>query len=116
MAFEVWQHGFSSAGLALQFGSKSLNRLFKAAIAHYGYNMISFLLLHEITPVSHSMWGSFKRLFIICAAVVYFGTPVSVWNMLASLIACIGVSVYSVTPQSKPAATVKKPDADNEKV
>lgn len=82
--------------------------------------MLSFLLLHEISPVSHSVWGSFKRLFIIYYSVWYFGNYYTVWNMLASLVAVIGVILYSFSgtkpaPAPAPASaalTVKKKGID----
>ena len=63
------------------------------------YNVFSFLLLKEISPVSHSVWGSFKRLFIIYFAVVYFRNEVTLLNAMGSLIAVVGVIIYSSLPE-----------------
>lgn len=80
--------------------SEAFKFLMYAAISHYLYNMFSFLLLKEIGAVSHSVWNSFKRLFIIYFAVLYFKNSVSIWNALASILAVVGVIMYSTLKET----------------
>jgi membrane-bound metal-dependent hydrolase YbcI (DUF457 family) len=105
--YETSANGFAKVASAVALGSSSLWMLVQASVSHYLYNMLSFLLLHEITPVSHSVWGSFKRLFIIYFSVWYFGNAYSIWNTFASLVAVVGVTIYSF---SGVAARPKKKD------
>lgn len=85
---------------SLAISSEAFKFLMYAAFSHYLYNMFSFLLLKEIGAVSHSVWNSFKRLFIIYFAVLYFKNTVSIWNALASILAVVGVIMYSTLKET----------------
>jgi solute carrier family 35 protein E1 len=85
---------------SLDVSSLAFKYLMWAAFSHYLYNMFSFLLLKEIGAVSHSVWNSFKRLFIIYFAVLYFKNHVSIWNALASILAVVGVIMYSTLKET----------------
>lgn len=116
MIYETATSGFAMVAQSLQIGSESLWILIQASVSHYLYNMLSFLLLNEITPVSHSVWGSFKRLFIIYFSVWYFGNAYSIWNTLASLVAVVGVTIYSFSGTSKPKAKKEPPVSGSDEV
>jgi drug/metabolite transporter (DMT)-like permease len=85
---------------SFDLSSQAFTYLLWASVSHYLYNMFSFLLLKELGAVSHSVWNSFKRLFIIYFAVLYFKNHVSIWNALASLLAVFGVIMYSTLKET----------------
>jgi len=67
----------------------------KATISHYLYNVFSYVLLGMMSPLSHSVSGSVKRLFIIYTSIIYFKNPVTFLNTMASAVAIGGVLLYS---------------------
>lgn len=107
MVYETATSGFGEITAALSVSGDSFRILLEASISHYLYNMLSFLLLNEISPVSHSVWGSFKRLFIIYFSVWYFGNVYTLWNTIASMVAVVGVTIYSFSGSKSPAKNKK---------
>lgn len=103
LAVMPWQEFVGS----FEMSSVAFLYLVYASVSHYLYNMFSFLLLKEIGAVSHSVWNSFKRLVIIYFAVLYFKNPVSIWNSLASILAVVGVIMYSSLKETTVKAKVE---------
>lgn len=40
---------------------------------HFGQNILAFILLGMISPVTYSIASLIKRVFVICMAIVWFG-------------------------------------------
>ena len=97
---ELWMMPAKDFAGSFDVSSDAFKYLLWAALSHYLYNMFSFLLLKEIGAVSHSVWNSFKRLFIIYFAVLYFKNHVSFWNAMASILAVVGVIMYSTLKET----------------
>ncbi|CAN6326837.1 unnamed protein product [Urochloa humidicola] len=79
----------------------------KAALAgtcfHF-YQQVSYSLLARISPVTHSVTNSLKRLVVIVSSVLFFRTPISPINALGTGVALAGVFLYSQLKKAKPKA------------
>jgi len=77
----------------------------KAALAgtcfHF-YQQVSYSLLARVSPVTHSVTNSLKRMVVIGSSVLFFRTPLSPINALGTGIALAGVSLYSQFKKAKP--------------
>ncbi|XP_049848606.1 uncharacterized protein LOC126315395 [Schistocerca gregaria] len=96
---ELFAQPFSYFIGALDVSSEAFVYLLLSSVSHYLYNMFSFLLLNEISAVSHSVWNSFKRLVIIYFMVLYFKINISIINAIASFMAVLGVVLYSLSKE-----------------
>ncbi|KAL6897896.1 hypothetical protein ACP4OV_006855 [Aristida adscensionis] len=79
----------------------------KAALAgtcfHF-YQQVSYSLLARVSPVTHSVANSLKRVVVIASSVLFFRTPISPINALGTGLALTGVFLYSQVKQAKPKA------------
>jgi len=73
---------------------QNFSSLIKGIASHFLYNLFSFILLGMMSPLSHSVSGSVKRLFIIYSTILYFRNPVTLLNALASAVAVGGILLY----------------------
>eukprot|EP01095_Lingulamoeba_sp_RSL-Kostka_P017751 TRINITY_DN9430_c0_g2_i1.p1 TRINITY_DN9430_c0_g2~~TRINITY_DN9430_c0_g2_i1.p1 ORF type:complete len:394 (+),score=58.23 TRINITY_DN9430_c0_g2_i1:118-1299(+) len=71
--------------------------LIKASCCHFIYNLVSFLILSNVSPVSHAVTNGMRRIFIIFIAVIVFKNPISYINLFGTVVACIGVLCYSIS-------------------
>ncbi len=62
----------------------------------YVYNEASFLALDRLSPVSHSVANTLKRVLIIVATCVVFKTPISTLGMVGSGIAVLVSFLFSL--------------------
>jgi solute carrier family 35 protein E1 len=67
-----------------------------SGITFYLYNEASFLALSKLSPVTHSVANTLKRVVIIIASCIVFQTPMSMLGMLGSGIAVMGTLLYSL--------------------
>lgn len=82
--------------------------LIYASITHAIYNLVSFVILEYISPISHAIGNSMRRIFIIFFAIVWFGNSVSWLNVIGTMVACSGVFLYSYASQ-RPSHKKQKP-------
>ncbi|GJN35906.1 hypothetical protein PR202_gb24721 [Eleusine coracana subsp. coracana] len=79
----------------------------KAALAgtcfHF-YQQVSYSLLARMSPVTHSVANSLKRVVVIASSVIFFRTPISPINALGTGMAVAGVFLYSRLKKAKPKA------------
>ncbi|KAF8726016.1 hypothetical protein HU200_020600 [Digitaria exilis] len=79
----------------------------KAALAgtcfHF-YQQVSYSLLARVSPVTHSVTNSLKRVVVIVSTVLFFRTPISPINALGTGVALAGVFLYSQLRKAKPKA------------
>ncbi|KAJ1261942.1 hypothetical protein BS78_09G067600 [Paspalum vaginatum] len=79
----------------------------KAALAgtcfHF-YQQVSYSLLARVSPVTHSVANSLKRVVVIVSSVLFFKTPISPINALGTGLALAGVFLYSQFKKLKPKA------------
>jgi solute carrier family 35 protein E1 len=81
-----------AAGKMKQFAIESLI----AGIFYYAYNEVAFLCLDNVAPVTHALGNTIKRVVIIIASVLVFGTKMTSQGILGSSIAIGGVLLYSL--------------------
>jgi len=82
----------AKAGLLKKFAIESLI----AGIFYYAYNEVAFLCLDNVAPVTHALGNTIKRVVIIIASVLVFGTKMTSQGILGSSIAIGGVLLYSL--------------------
>ncbi|GAX78880.1 hypothetical protein CEUSTIGMA_g6319.t1 [Chlamydomonas eustigma] len=66
-----------------------------AGLCFHTYQQVSYMILQRVTPVTHSIGNSVKRVIVIAAAVVFFSTPMSTQNAAGTALALGGVFAYS---------------------
>jgi len=84
-----------------------LFNLLSAGICYYLYNETAFLALGRVTPVTHAVANTVKRIVIILASVGVFGTRMTPLGMAGSGIAVAGAFLYALAKQFS--AKPKKP-------
>eukprot|EP00595_Chromulina_sp_UTEXLB2642_P000218 CAMPEP_0196761632 /NCGR_PEP_ID=MMETSP1095-20130614/928_1 /TAXON_ID=96789 ORGANISM="Chromulina nebulosa, Strain UTEXLB2642" /NCGR_SAMPLE_ID=MMETSP1095 /ASSEMBLY_ACC=CAM_ASM_000446 /LENGTH=289 /DNA_ID=CAMNT_0042111437 /DNA_START=358 /DNA_END=1228 /DNA_ORIENTATION=+ len=70
-----------------------------SGLAFYLYNEASFLALERLSPVTHSVANTLKRVVIIVASSIVFKTPISLLGGIGSGIAVLGTLLYSLAKQ-----------------
>ncbi|KAG5032030.1 hypothetical protein JHK82_015623 [Glycine max] len=66
-----------------------------AALCFHAYQQVSYMILQRVSPVTHSVGNSVKRVVVIVSSVIFFQTPVSPVNAFGTAIALAGVFLYS---------------------
>jgi solute carrier family 35 protein E1 len=84
-----------------------LFNLLSAGICYYLYNETAFLALGRVTPVTHAVANTVKRIVIILASMSLFGTRMTPLGMAGSGIAVAGAFLYALAKQFS--AKPKKP-------
>jgi solute carrier family 35, member E1 len=67
-----------------------------SGLSFYLYNEASFLALARLSPVTHSVANTLKRVVIIVASCIVFKTPMSLLGGIGSAIAVGGTLLYSL--------------------
>jgi solute carrier family 35 protein E1 len=67
-----------------------------SGLAFYLYNEASFLALSRLSPVTHSVANTLKRVVIIVASCIVFKTPMTLLGGIGSGIAVLGTLLYSL--------------------
>ena len=63
---------------------------------YYAYNEVAFVALNKVSPVTHSIANTIKRVCIILATVLVFGNKMTGLGAAGSAIAIFGTFVYSI--------------------
>ena len=67
-----------------------------AGLFYYLYNEVAFLCLDNVAPVTHALGNTIKRVVIIIASVLAFGTKMTTQGIIGSSTAIFGVLLYSL--------------------
>jgi solute carrier family 35 protein E1 len=67
-----------------------------SGITFYLYNEASFLALSRLSPVTHSVANTLKRVVIIIASCIVFKTPMTLLGAAGSGVAVLGTLLYSL--------------------
>ena len=67
-----------------------------SGLSFYLYNEASFLALERLSPVTHSVANTLKRVVIIVASCIVFKTPMSLLGGIGSAVAVAGTLLYSL--------------------
>ncbi|KAK4531378.1 hypothetical protein CCYA_CCYA08G2235 [Cyanidiococcus yangmingshanensis] len=86
----VWSAASTTIG-----GVSLLGMLAFCGLLHYLYNQFSYLVLHRVSAVTHSIGNTVKRVAVIVSSVLFFRNPVSRQNVIGTIIALAGVAIYS---------------------
>lgn len=73
-----------------------LGETFLASLFYYLYNEFAFLCLDNVTPVTHAIGNTLKRVFIIISSMLVFGNKMNLRGALGSVLAVGGVLMYSL--------------------
>jgi solute carrier family 35 protein E1 len=63
---------------------------------YYLYNEVAFIALNQVSPVTHSIANTIKRVCIILATVLVFGNKLTTLGAIGSTIAVLGTFGYSL--------------------
>jgi len=67
-----------------------------ASLFYYTYNEVAFLCLNNISPISHAIANTVKRIFIIISSMMVFGNKMTLQGVAGSVLAVGGVLLYSL--------------------
>lgn len=106
----LWSEGFTllhdffsdaSINLSTKPGAYDHGRLllefFFNGTFHFGQNIVAFVLLSMISPVTYSVASLIKRVFVIVFAIIWFGKPVTRVQMFGFLLTFLGLYLYDRT-------------------
>ncbi|PWY79538.1 glucose-6-phosphate/phosphate and phosphoenolpyruvate/phosphate antiporter [Aspergillus heteromorphus CBS 117.55] len=63
-------------------------------ISHFAQNILAFVLLSMISPVSYSVASLVKRVFVIVVAIIWFGSSTTLVQGFGIILTCIGLYLY----------------------
>ena len=81
---------------ALDHGRLTLEFVFNG-IFHFGQNIIAFVLLSMVSPVTYSVASLIKRVFVIVVAIVWFGSRTTSVQAAGIALTFVGLYVYDRT-------------------
>jgi len=81
---------------ALDHGRLTLEFLFNGTF-HFGQNIVAFVLLSMVSPVTYSVASLIKRVFVIVFAVVWFGKPMTKIQAFGFVLTFLGLYLYDRT-------------------
>ncbi|KAL1602391.1 hypothetical protein SLS60_005807 [Paraconiothyrium brasiliense] len=106
----LWSEGFGLLGDFLRKASIDLNehpeafdhgRLFLEFVFngtfHFGQNIVAFVLLSMISPVTYSVASLIKRVFVIVFAIIWFGKPMTKVQAFGFFLTFLGLYLYDRT-------------------
>jgi len=79
-----------------------------SGMCYYAYNEVAFSTLELVSPVTHAVGSTFKRVFIIVSSIIIFKNYPDCLGYIGMIVAIVGVGVYSL------AKTMYKPLAIQE--
>ena len=86
LLFGIWNAGFMAY-------------LIIGSMFYHLYNQTAYQALGELTPLSHSVANTVKRVVIILASVAVFKNPITPLGQVSAAVAILGTFVYSVVVQ-----------------
>jgi len=86
----------SDTKIAVPFNN-GMRNAFLSGVLFYLYNELSFRVLNKVSPVTHALANTFKRIVIILSSVLMFHNPLTANGKLGSALAIAGVFVYSLS-------------------
>ncbi|PYH40633.1 putative ER to Golgi transport protein (Sly41) [Aspergillus saccharolyticus JOP 1030-1] len=78
---------------SLDHGALFLEFVFNG-VSHFAQNILAFVLLSMISPVSYSVASLVKRVFVIIVSIVWFGSSTTLVQGLGILLTFIGLYLY----------------------
>jgi len=73
-----------------------LKQMFLDGLYYYTYNEVAFVTLNQVSPITHSIANTIKRVCIILATVLVFGNKLTPLGAAGSTLAVAGTFFYSI--------------------
>lgn len=70
-------------------------------VVHFAQNFLAFSVLALVSPVTYSIASLFKRVFVICFAIIWFGQSVSLLQWIGILLTFVGLYLYNDSKAAK---------------
>ena len=93
----------SNSPTALDHGRLSLEFIFNGAF-HFGQNILAFVLLSMVSPVTYSVASLIKRVFVIAISIVWFRNSMSRVQAVGIGLTFLGLYLYDRTHDAARAA------------
>jgi solute carrier family 35 protein E1 len=87
---------------AFDHGRLALEYVFNGTF-HFGQNIIAFVLLSMVSPVTYSVASLIKRVFVVVIAIIWFQNPTTKIQGLGIALTFFGLYLYDRTSQSSKA-------------
>lgn len=84
---------------ALDHGRLALEFIFNG-IFHFGQNIIAFVLLSMVSPVTYSVASLIKRVFVVVIAIIWFRSPTTPLQGFGIALTFFGLYLYDRTSSS----------------
>lgn len=68
-----------------------------SGLLFYLYNEMSFKVLSEVSPITHALANTMKRIVIIITSVLAFGNKMTIAGQIGSALAIMGTFLYSLS-------------------
>ncbi|KAK5278054.1 hypothetical protein LTR16_009046, partial [Cryomyces antarcticus] len=81
---------------SLDHGRLALEFLFNGTF-HFGQNLVAFVLLGMVSPVTYSVASLIKRVFVIVFAIVWFGNKMTTVQGVGIALTFVGLYLYDRT-------------------
>ena len=94
---------------ALDHGALALEFIFNG-ISHFGQNIMAFVLLSLMSPVSYSVASLIKRVWVIALAVIWFRGSTTPIQAFGIALTCLGLYLYDRTSMEDAAERRTKAD------
>ncbi|OAA58815.1 hypothetical protein ISF_06598 [Cordyceps fumosorosea ARSEF 2679] len=72
-------------------------------VFHFGQNILAFVLLSMVSPVTYSVASLLKRVFVIVLAILWFRSPMTPLQGLGIALTVLGLYLYDRTSESNKA-------------
>ncbi|KAL7948183.1 triose-phosphate transporter family domain-containing protein [Trichoderma barbatum] len=87
---------------AMDHGRLTLEFIFNGTF-HFGQNIIAFILLSMVSPVTYSVASLIKRVFVIVMAIIWFRSPTTSMQAVGIALTFLGLYLYDRTSESNKA-------------
>lgn len=78
------------------------------SLFYHFYNQTSYIALSDLTPLSHSIANTVKRVIIIVASLLVFRNPISTQGVVSAAVSVGGTLLYSLAQQHASRAEAEK--------
>lgn len=87
---------------AMDHGRLTLEFVFNG-VFHFGQNILAFILLSMVSPVTYSVASLIKRVFVIVLAIIWFRSPTTPVQAVGIALTFLGLYLYDRTSESNKA-------------
>lgn len=91
----IWQKA-----LELTTSSNLMLNIIISSFSFYMYNEVAFWILDIVSPITHAVGNTIKRIVIILASVIILKSEISIQSIIGSFIAIFGTFCYAIAQNS----------------